>query len=87
MNEKIKTAVLVLITIIIIYTILYTTLFYIDKNNFRGAHTFVDVLYFTITTQTTVGYGDITPKSQLAKFAVICQCLTSLLFVLYLYIS
>jgi hypothetical protein len=30
-----------------------------------------DVVYFTTTTQTAVGYGDITPKSKKAKFVVI----------------
>jgi len=87
MNEKIETAVLILLIIIVVYTTLYATLFYINKNNFRGVHTFIDIVYFTTTTQSTLGYGDMTAKSQLAKFIVICQTLTILLFIVYISLS
>ena len=32
--------------------------------------TFMDCLYFAMTTSSTVGYGDISPKSQTARFLV-----------------
>lgn len=84
MNEKIKNAVFILIIIIVIYVVIYATLFYINKNHFQGIHTFIDILYFTTTTQSTLGYGDMTAKSQLAKFIVICQSMTILLFLIYI---
>lgn len=34
---------------------------------------FLDCLYFSVTTQTTVGYGDITPVSGLGKVATVIQ--------------
>jgi hypothetical protein len=34
---------------------------------------FLDCLYFSVTTQTTVGYGDITPISVLGKVCTIIQ--------------
>jgi voltage-gated potassium channel len=33
-----------------------------------GVASFVDVLYFVVTTMSGVGYGDIVPKSHFAKF-------------------
>lgn len=34
---------------------------------------FLDCLYFSVTTQTTVGYGDITPVSVLGKIGTVVQ--------------
>ena len=39
-----------------------------------------DAFYFSLITQTTVGYGDITARSVLAKFLTCCQ-LIGLLFI------
>ena len=39
------------------------------------AWTFVDFLYFSTITQTTVGYGDILPNSSAVRVVVICQIL------------
>ena len=38
-------------------------------------------LYFTLTTVTTIGYGDIAPKSEPARIAVMVQMLTNVLIV------
>ena len=32
-----------------------------------------DILYFTTTTQSTIGYGDITPKDVMSRMVVILQ--------------
>jgi voltage-gated potassium channel len=40
-----------------------------------------DALYFTVTTFATVGFGDIAPKSELARILVTIQMLTGLLTV------
>jgi voltage-gated potassium channel Kch len=39
-----------------------------------------DSLYFTVTTFSTVGYGDITPTSQTARLVVTAQMILDLLF-------
>jgi Ion channel len=39
-----------------------------------------DALYFSIVTMTTTGYGDISPKSGWAKFAVSVQILFGFLY-------
>lgn len=45
------------------------------------AHTKTDTLYFTITTVSTVGYGDVHAVSQLARIAVTIQILFDLFFI------
>lgn len=45
------------------------------------AHTKTDTLYFTITTLSTVGYGDVHAASQLARIAVTIQILFDLFFI------
>src|SRR3712207_1536520 len=44
-----------------------------DPGSFDGLLTKTDALYFTLTTLTTVGYGDVHPVSQLARQVVMAQ--------------
>lgn len=41
----------------------------------------VDALYFSLVTQSTVGYGSIVPVSMISKICVSFQVLSTLLFV------
>ena len=38
-------------------------------------NSFLDLFYYSMVTQTTVGYGDIVPVSKLARVGAICQML------------
>ncbi|WP_163832319.1 potassium channel family protein [Spartinivicinus ruber] len=40
----------------------------------------IDSIYFSIVTLTTLGYGDITPKSDMAKVLVMFETLTGVIF-------
>lgn len=70
--------VLYFILLSLIFGIVY---FLIDKlgseDNFNGLEkdktTFLDYWYFSFTTFSTVGYGDISPKTALAKIIVVFQ--------------
>jgi len=67
--------------IIAVYGIVYTILGYMGHLN--GFNSFIDGLYFSMTTITTVGFGDVLPKTTLAKIVVMTQqALTILIFVL-----
>jgi hypothetical protein len=80
-NKKVRFLVLVFITILTFATIYWSLG---SSSNFNFANnklndnndaylTFLDALYFTIGTHTTIGYGDITPKSQLMRGIVSIQ--------------
>jgi hypothetical protein len=45
----------------------------------------IDSIYFSFTTLATVGYGDIHPKSDWAKFLVITEMLVGLIYTLVLF--
>ena len=62
----------------LIICIIFSIIYYVIKSedNFIGLNdnsTFVDCLYFSLTTASSVGYGDISPKSQLARVFVMFQ--------------
>lgn len=71
------------IGIVLIFTIIY--MIYLKEvsnnpneefNSLNSDSSFIDILYFTFTVQSTVGFGDISPKSQVAKVLVMLQQLT-----------
>ena len=62
----------------LIICLIFSVIYYVIKSedNFNGLDeesTFIDCLYFSLTTASSVGYGDISPKSQLAKVFVMFQ--------------
>jgi voltage-gated potassium channel len=60
-----------------------STYFVLERNsaaNFTQPLTRTDALYFTVTVFTTVGFGDITAKSETARVVLIVQMLADLAF-------
>ncbi len=47
--------------------------------------TFVDAAYFSVITAATVGYGDIAPKSDLARMLVITEVGVNMVYVIFLF--
>ena len=59
------------IALIFIFTIIYKILDIIDSDSFSKRLSVYDSFYFSSISTFTIGYGDITPKSKIAKLAVI----------------
>jgi hypothetical protein len=53
--------------------------FFQDNSSWSDGNvkTFIDCLYFSLVTQATVGYGDITPKSEGMRFLVAMQIIVT----------
>ena len=67
---------------IVVYAIIYYGLSRSHTEHFNGLgkrSTFIDCLYFSTTTRSTSGYGDITPKSNLCKIVVMSQQLITII--------
>jgi hypothetical protein len=74
-------AIVVLLTMLVVgFAAIY---FAMDRDHgqFTGLDTRVDAIYFTVTTLSTVGFGDITAASQTARLVVTMQIVFNLVFV------
>lgn len=64
---------------IFLYALVY---YYMGYENFTGMKkkSYIDCLYFSSTTMSTCGYGDILPVTNKSKWLVISQQLITILF-------
>lgn len=72
---RLGTSVAALIASLIFFSLTYRQLANSEPGEFVGMTTFVDALYFTVSTTLTVGFGDIHAAGQLARLMVISQML------------
>ena len=72
-----------LATTVPLFVLLFASAYYViaraSPASFSHPLTRTDALYFTVTTFSTVGYGDITPVSQTARLVVTAQMILDLL--------
>jgi voltage-gated potassium channel len=72
-----------LATTVPLFLLLFASAYFVmeraSPGSFSHSLTRTDTLYFTVTTFTTVGYGDITATSQSARLVVTAQMLLDLL--------
>jgi hypothetical protein len=74
-DNHVKNLLINHIVIIILFTIIYIKIYEDDKKSFYnmidlGEDKIINFFYFSITTHTSVGYGDIIPLTRKAKIAV-----------------
>jgi voltage-gated potassium channel len=67
--------------LLVLFAATYCAIASQEPNAFNESITRTDGLYFTLTTFATVGYGDIVPKSELARIVVMIQMLVGLITV------
>jgi uncharacterized protein YpmB len=80
----------IIVIFIIIFTIIYCALdWYSNETNFNGIdeadkNSILPKLYFSTVTQSTVGYGDISPKTTPARWVSMIQIMSTIVIALYL---
>lgn len=72
---------------LIFYFVLYAMLYKQSPSNFKSANSYLDIFYFTTTTQSTIGYGDITPASDIAKIIVCTHHVAIILIAIHFIIN
>lgn len=76
--RAVETVALALPTLVIIFAFTYLTISRADPQSFSESLSRVDAMYFTVSTVSTVGLGDITPVSAGARIVVTFQMLFDL---------
>lgn len=67
--------------VLVVFSSAYYLLAVQFPGEFSGLHTRLDALYFSMTTMSTVGYGDITASGQIGRLLVTVQLVFNLVFV------
>ncbi|WP_433505707.1 potassium channel family protein [Pseudonocardia halophobica] len=76
-----ETAMIGLPALLLLYASVYTVMSTAAPASFTQGMNRTDALYFTMTVFATVGFGDITPVSEVARIVVTTQMVTGLLAV------
>ena len=66
---------------LLLFSSVYVVMATISARNFSEPLTHTDALYFTVTVFSTVGFGDITAKSEAARLVVTSQMIADLLII------
>ena len=66
---------------LLLFASVYVVMATISASNFSEPLTHTDALYFTVTVFSTVGFGDITAKTEAARLVVTSQMITDLLII------
>ena len=86
-RETILGAVCVYVLLGIVFAGIFGAINDIDGGDFfaqRGAHSSVDFLYFSFVVLTTLGFGDLTPKPDIARVVVTFEALIGQIFLVTL---
>lgn len=80
-SEDVHTLVLLLVLVAIVFALGFYILEEHYPGQLQGLATRTDALYFTMSTLTTVGYGDVHATGQIARVLVILQLIFNAVFV------
>lgn len=80
-SEDIHSLLFLLALVAVVFALGFFVLEEHSPGQVRGLSTRTDALYFTISTLTTVGYGDVHAQGQIARFLVTLQLVFDAVFV------
>jgi voltage-gated potassium channel len=80
-RDRARSAAFVIPLFIVVFAWIYLSMSHSDPATFGGTLTRTHGLYFTVTLPSTVGFGDITPKTDPARAVVTVQMLMDLVVV------
>ncbi len=67
--------------VIVVFSLAFYVLAEREPSQIAGLHTRVDALYFTVSTLTTVGFGDVHATGQAARVLVLLQMFFNVVFI------
>lgn len=80
-ETRLESLLVLIYLTVLVFAITYFAIADASSSQFVGLETKTDSLYFTMTTLSTVGMGDIYPSGQLARALVSVQIVFNLVFV------
>jgi hypothetical protein len=79
--KTLEALVILLVKFVCLFAGTYLLISHFDPTAFSESLTHISALYFTIVTFGTVGFGDITPQSELARLLVSAQIIIDFVFI------
>ena len=80
-GRRIEGLIVGILLVVVVFAYVFYALAHNQPDQVVGLHTRVDALYFTVSTLTTIGFGDIHAQGQAARALVLVQVVFDLVFV------
>lgn len=80
-TQQLLKVVRLVLTILMIFFISSGLFFYVEQDINTKVKNFGDAFYFTVVALTTVGFGDITPKSDAGKWVTVLMILSGIILI------
>jgi voltage-gated potassium channel len=80
-DARVQSLVMLLELVVVVFAVGYYVLALSTRGQMVGLETRTDSLYFTLSTLTTIGFGDVHAVGQLARVLVIIQMVFDVVFV------
>jgi voltage-gated potassium channel len=80
-DAHVQSLVMLLELVVVVFAVGYYVLELSEPGEMAGLETRTDSLYFTVSTLTTIGFGDVHAAGQLARVMVIIQMVFDVVFV------
>jgi voltage-gated potassium channel len=79
--RTVRAVVIGVSTLLVVFAATYSVISYSRPDSFSEPLSRTDALYFTLTVFATVGFGDIAPRTDLARIVTMIQMITGLIVV------